>query len=287
MVYRRLKHRINELTSNVRLNRIATESLYGLACADYWERAMGSRRNAEPKRLLRYGYRVFSQNDEDGIIEEIFSRIGTTDRTFIEIGVDNGSECNTLNLLAQDWRGTWFERNAIAVAQARHRLSRIISGNRLRIEQVAVTRENVDRLLRDTAVSLQPDLLSIDIDGNDYWVWGAITSIKPRVVIIEYNAVWRPPASIAMKYNADHTWTEGDVNNGASVSALEKLGRDKGYSLVGCCFAGVNAFFVATDRCAELFAAPFTGENHYEPLRPFLLHNPFRRTIGPEDRELI
>jgi hypothetical protein len=287
MLYRKLKRRINELTSNVRLNRIATESLYGLACADYWERAMRSGRNAEPKRLLKYGYRVFSQNDEDGIIAEIFSRIATTDRTFIEIGVDNGCECNTLNLLAQGWRGMWFERNPVAVAQACRRLSRIIGGNRLRIEQVTVTAENVDRLLRDAALSPPPDLLSIDIDGNDYWVWRAITSLRPRVVIVEYNAVWRPPASVTMKYNPDHVWSEGDVNSGASLSALEKLGRDKGYNLVGCCFAGVNAFFVAKELCAELFAAPFTSENHYEPLRAFLLHNAFSRVIGADDQELV
>jgi hypothetical protein len=287
MFYRRLKHRINELTSNIRLNRIATESLYGLACADYWERAMRSERNAEPKRLLKYGCRIFSQNDEDGIVAEIFSRIGTTDRSFIEIGVDNGSECNTLNLLAQNWRGTWFERNAAAVTQAHRRLRRIIEGNRLRIVQVKVTQENVDELLHDTALSSRPDLLSIDIDGNDYWVWRAITSFRPRVVIIEYNAAWRPPVSVTMKYNADHVWIEGDINSGASLSALEKLGREKGYNLVGCCFAGVNAFFVAKELCAELFATPFSSENHYEPLRAFLLHNPFGRVIGADDPELV
>ena len=248
---------------------------------------MHSRRNAEPKRLLKYGCRVFSQNDEDGIIAEIFSRIGTTDRTFVEIGVDNGTECNTLNLLAQGWQGTWFERNPVAVAAARRGLSRMIDGNRLRIEQVAVTCENVDRLLRDTALSQQPDLLSIDIDGNDYWIWSAITSLKPRAVIIEYNAVWPPPASVTMKYNAEHVWTEGDVNSGASLTALEKLGRAKGYNLVGCCFAGVNAFFVASDLYPELFAAPFSSENHYEPLRAFLLHNPFSRTIGADIQELV
>ncbi|MBV8356361.1 MAG: FkbM family methyltransferase [Deltaproteobacteria bacterium] len=248
---------------------------------------MRSARNAEPKRLLKHGYRVFSQNDEDGIIAEIFSRIGTTDRTFVEIGVDNGSECNTLNLLAQGWRGIWFEQNAAAVAQARRRLTRLLASNRLSIKQINVTRENIDQLLRDTALSLHPDLLSIDVDGNDYWVWRAITSLRPRVVVIEYNAVWRPPASITMKYNADHAWSEGDVNSGASLSALEKLGREKGYNLVGCCFAGVNAFFVARELCAEQFAAPFSSENHYEPLRAFLLHNPFSRVIGADDQEPV
>jgi hypothetical protein len=287
MLYRKLKRRINELTSNVRLARIAADSLYALASADYWERSMCSARNADTKRLLKHGYRVFSQNDEDGIIAEIFARVGITEKTFIEIGVDNGSECNTLNLLAQGWRGIWFERNSAAVAQARKRLLRFTDINRLCIEHTTVTAENVDGLLREKTPSLQPDLLSIDIDGNDYWVWRAITSIRPRVVIIEYNAFWPPPASLTMRYNADHVWNEGDVNNGASLNALEKLGREKGYNLVGCCFAGVNAFFVAAGLCGGLFAAPFSSENHYEPLRPFLLYNPFARVIGPHDYERV
>src|SRR5438270_13263720 len=119
MLYRKLKHRINEFTSNLRLARIAAESHYAMAAADYWEKSMLSPRNADDKRLLKYGYRVFSQNDEDGMVAEIFSRIGVTNATFVEIGVGDGTECNTLNLLALGWRGTWFERNPSVVAQAR------------------------------------------------------------------------------------------------------------------------------------------------------------------------
>src|SRR5438477_11062884 len=136
MLYRKLKHRINELTSNLRLSRIATDSQYALAAARYWEKSMLFPRNAEDKRLLKYGYRVFSQNDEDGIVAEIFSRIGVTTETFVEIGVDDGTECNTLNLLALGWRGIWFERNPSAVAQARARLARLIAADRLTLQQV-------------------------------------------------------------------------------------------------------------------------------------------------------
>jgi hypothetical protein len=287
MLYRKLKHRINEFTGNLGLARIAADSQYAMTAADYWERSMLLPRNADDKRLLKYGYRVFSQNDEDGIVAEIFSRIGVTNETFVEIGVDDGTECNTLNLLALGWRGTWFERNPSAVAQARTRLARLLAANRLTLEEVIVTAENVDALLRAKTLSLQPDLLSIDIDGNDYWVWRAIASLRPRVVIVEYNAVWRPPLSISMRYNPGHTWTAGDINAGASLQALETLGREKGYNLVGCCFSGVNAFFVASELCGDRFAEPFTSNNHYEPLRAFLLYNPFGRSIGPDDLEQV
>jgi hypothetical protein len=112
------------------------------------------------------------------------------------------------------------------------------------------------------------DVLGIDIDYNDYWVWKAIEVIKPRLVIIEYNASLRPPLSLVVPYKPDHTWTGGNFF-GASLEALVRLGRAKGYRMVGCCFAGVNAFFVREDLCGDRFLEPATAEEHYEPERYF------------------
>src|SRR5919204_6377034 len=74
-----------------------------------WDDEMAKPRHADPKRLLRYGFKLYSQNDEDGIIQEIFRRIGSTDRTFVEFGVETGVECNTAKLLVEGWRGLWIE----------------------------------------------------------------------------------------------------------------------------------------------------------------------------------
>ena len=121
---------------------------------------------------------------------------------------------------------------------------------------------------RRLRVDVNGNLLSVDIDFNDYWVWKAMQVARPRVVSIEYNASLRPPLSLVVPYNPDSIWTGGNYF-GASLEALVRLGTLKGYRLVGCCFAGVNAFFVRDDLCEDLFFEPATAEEHYEPARYF------------------
>jgi hypothetical protein len=112
------------------------------------------------------------------------------------------------------------------------------------------------------------DLLSIDIDYNDYWVWKAVDVANPRVVVIEYNAALRPPMSLVVPYDPTRSW-DGSNYFGASLEALVRLGRTKGYRIVGCNFSGANAFFVRDDLCADHFLDPPTAEEHYEPPRYF------------------
>jgi predicted O-methyltransferase YrrM len=240
----------------------------------YWEQTMATPRYADPKRLLRYGAKAYSQNDEDGILAEIFRRIGANGKTFVEIGSGAGLENNTLALLVQGWRGLWVESDNAKAARARTNLAAYVASDQLRIENVFVTRENVDALLHKSAPSAEPDLLSIDVDGNDYHLWQAVQSISPRVVVMEYNASWFPPMSLAVAYQERFEW-KANTYFGASLKALELLAERKGYRLVGCCFAGVNAFFVRADLCGTHFSEPYTAENHYEPARYWML-----RTAG-------
>ena len=113
------------------------------------------------------------------------------------------------------------------------------------------------------------DFLSIDIDYNDYWVWKAIDVVTPRVVAIEYNATLRPPMSLTVPYDPNGAW-DGTNFHGASLEALTRLGAAKGYRLVGCGMAGVNAFFVRADLTGDLFLEPATAAEHYEPPRHYL-----------------
>jgi uncharacterized coiled-coil protein SlyX len=130
-----------------------------------------------------------------------------------------------------------------------------------------VTTENINELLAEANVPPEFDLLSIDIDGNDYWIWQALTDYSPRAVIIEYNASFRPPRAWTMPYNPQHSW-DGSNYYGVSLSALEKLGRQKGYRLVGCSSLGVNAFFVRADLVAGKFPNAEAGARyHYRPPR--------------------
>jgi hypothetical protein len=131
-----------------------------------------------------------------------------------------------------------------------------------------VTAENINELLSRAGFTGEIDLLSIDIDFNDYWVWKAVEAARPRVVVIEYNAALRPPMSLVVPYSPDRMMSGGNYF-GASLEALVRLGRAKGYRIVGCSFAGVNAFFVRDDLCAGHFLEPATAEEHFEPSRYF------------------
>ena len=233
-----------------------------------WDEEIAKPRHADPKRLLRYGFKLYSQNDEDGIIQEIFRRIGATNRTFVEFGVETGSECNTAKLLIESWRGLWIEAKPDHVAAIRRRFAPFLDDGRLTLRQSLVTAENIDLLLTDSGFTGDIDLLGIDIDYNDYWVWKAITAVRPRMVVIEYNASLRPPLSLTVPYDPNGSW-DGSNFYGASLEALTRLGADKGYRLVGCSIAGVNAFFVRTDLCGTKFLEPATAAEHYEPPRHF------------------
>ena len=229
----------------------------------YYEETLARPRYCEAGRLLANGAKIYSQNDEDGILQEIFRRIGVKDRRFIEFGVQNGHECNTLFLLLTGWSGLWCESNALAVEDIRATFDVFLKAERLRCENVVVTPGNINDLFGNEG---DVDLISIDTDYHDYWLWKALDMIRPRVVAIEYNATLKPPLSLAVPYEPHERW-DGSSFFGASLAALEQLGREKGYALVGCCFSGVNAFFVREDLVEDRFCAPYTAENHYEPPR--------------------
>lgn len=201
-------------------------------------------------RLIRrdainaYERSVFSQNGEDGVLREIFRRIGTPHRFFVEFGVEDGLECNTARLARRfGWGGVMIEGspNNFRALDANYR-----AFPNVRRVQAFITRENIVELFRAAAVPLEFDLLSIDIDGNDYWVWQALAAYSPRVVSIEYNATRPPPERWVMAYNPEHRWRE-DGYMGASLTSLEALGGTLGYALIGTDEKGVNAFFIRRD----------------------------------------
>jgi hypothetical protein len=223
-------------------------------------------RAADPKRLLAYGYKGYSQMDEDGIVDEIFRRIGTESCYFVEFGVGDGLENNTVSLLLSGWCGAWIEGDTEQVARINTSLQPNISGGHLRVRQAFITAETIEGLFAELEVPAEFDFLSIDVDGNDYWIWKAITHYRPRVISIEYNAAFGRSARCTIAYRPDSVWGH-NTYVGASLAALEHLGREKGYSLVGCNVAGTNAFFVRDDLVADHFCAPFTAANHFETAR--------------------
>ncbi|MCP5541378.1 MAG: hypothetical protein H7A52_14645 [Akkermansiaceae bacterium] len=227
-------------------------------------------RYGDPKRLQRFAAQVCSQNGEDGMIREIFRRLGETDRVFVEVGVGDGTENNTAFLLAQGWTGHWIDGNPAFLDTVAARPE--LGGGALRTHCGFVTRENISGILDDLGVPGEFDFLSLDIDQNTWHVWRAMDRRRPRVVVVEYNASLPPDLDWVARYRADRVW-DGSHNFGASLKAFERLGRELGYHLVGCDFVGANAFFVRDDLIGDhVFAEPFTAENHYEPPRYGTVH---------------
>ncbi len=197
-------------------------------------------------------YKVHSQNGEDGLMLYIFSQIGVTNRTFIEFGIGDGTECIAANLLLNfGWSGLMIEGSSDCVNYA----SNYYNSNpkmqgELKILNKFITQENINSLFKEGGIEGEIDMLSIDIDGNDYWVWKAIDIVSPRVIIIEYNATFGSDTPITVEYDPEfvrHDKHESGYYHGISLKAAEKLGKEKGYVLVGCDSEGVNAFFVRKD----------------------------------------
>jgi hypothetical protein len=221
---------------------------------------------SHPLSLVPHGRKMFSQADEDGIIIEIFNRIGTTNKTFIEFGCGDGIENNTYALLFQDWNGLWIDGSPKNIGKIREGLPGTIASGQLKVTQAFITRDNINELISPHIAEKEIDLLSVDIDGNDYFVWDAITCVQPRALIMEYNAKFAPPVRYCMDYDSGHMWDYTD-HGGVSLKFIEEKAAAKGYALIGCSLSGANAFFVRSELADGHFEPPFTAEKHYEPAR--------------------
>jgi hypothetical protein len=264
--------RLRHLPAGTRLEwRLAGSKLLARGIDDLvhrprrWLHALASERNAriDARALTNHERRVFSQNGEDGIIDEIFRRIGTTNRFAVEFGIGDGSECCTRRLfLEQGWGGLLIEGSepwARAAGQA-------FAGRGVQVVHSFITLDSILGIFAGASVPRELDLLVVDIDGNDYWILGRILSAyRPRAFVVEYNGRWVPPIEWVMPYDARHNW-DGTVYFGASLASFAKLAGAHSYSLVGCDRNGVNAFFVRDDLLGAHFPRAAEGAAaHYVP----------------------
>jgi hypothetical protein len=238
-------------------------------------------RNPLEVPLSEYGFSAYSQTDEDGILLYLASAVGTTNRVAVEICAGDGLECNAANLiLNHGWHALLVDGDPANVARAKSFYSRSRAS---RIHPPAcvqewVTRDSVNTMVESHGFSGEIDLLSLDLDGVDYWIWEALTVVEPRIVVLEYQDILGPDRAWTVPYSDDFAASEhsmsGDMPDyaGASLSAFVKLGRRKGYRLVGINRYGYNAFFVqdglATDLLPEVeVAACFTHPKTIEGMR--------------------
>lgn len=209
-----------------------------------------SRQIQQAADLRAAEFQVFSQWGEDGVIQWLLRQLPGVEAVFVEFGVESYAEANTRFLLVNDnWTGLVIDSNAAHVERLRQ--DPVYWRHDLRAECAAVTSENIDDLLAKNGIAGEIGLLSIDIDGNDYWVWNAITAIAPAIVVVEYNARFGPERAVTIPYDPGFVRSTAHyscIYYGASLAALARLGDRKGYALVGCNRAGNNAFFVRRDR---------------------------------------
>lgn len=200
--------------------------------------------------------KIYSQNGEDGIISFLLDCVGRDRFFYVEFGVESGQECNTRYLREH----TGFHGLMMDGGHENHGIG---------LYQEFVTAENINDLFKKYYVPHEFELLSIDIDGNDLWVWKAINSIyRPKIVIIEYNGHLPPPLSVTVPYEPFRQW-DYSCFHGASLIALSHLAQEKGYTLVGCCQTGVNAFFVRNDLVHKVSKSIVltTPEQSFKPIQ--------------------
>lgn len=218
-------------------------------------------------------FKVYSQWGEDGIVQFLLRHVPITRRVFVEFGVQDYTESTTRYLLIHDnWSGLILDGSERHIAHIQR--DPIYWRYNLKAVRAFITRDNINGLLRDNGLTGPIGLLSVDIDGNDYWVWEAIDAVTPAIVVVEYNARYGPERAVTVPYQADFDRTKAHhscIYYGASLAALVALGRRKGYAFVGSNTAGNNAFFVRKNLLApplrELAAAEGWVQNQFREAR--------------------
>ncbi|MFS8147133.1 hypothetical protein [Rhizobium sp. BR 249] len=209
-------------------------------------------------RLQDAEFKVFSQFGEDGILQYLIRETGITRRetSFIEFGVQNYSESSTRFLLMNDhWRGLIIDGSKEYMDFVRNQ--DLYWRHDLTAVDAWIDRDNINELIGDAGFDGDVGILSVDIDGNDYWVWEKIDICNPVIVIVEWNSVFGPDYAISVPYDRAFQREKSHYSNlfwGASIRAFEHLASKKGYALVGSNTAANNLFFVRRDRLGRLNA---------------------------------
>lgn len=254
-IVRQLLHRaIGSVSFDLRRDYLVDDMLMVQSAAA----SMHIRALHEPRSLHDVELRVFSQWGEDGIIAWLVAHLPGIPTSFVEFGVEDYVESNTRYLLqTRNWRGLILDASTAHVATIRAR--RESWRHDLRADSLFITADNIDGALRDGGFSGDIGLLSIDIDGNDYWILEAMTVASPWILVCEYNALFGDKHAVSVPYVSDFTRFSTHPSGlffGASLPAFEHLAAAKGYTLVGSNSAGTNAFFVRNDVVKMLNGFP-------------------------------
>ncbi|MBL08939.1 MAG: hypothetical protein CL402_00210 [Acidiferrobacteraceae bacterium] len=266
-----MKKLINKFTNLVQLENYLKKS-YDLLL----HREIAEKRSNHINPLNKFSvFSGFAQSDEDGITLEILRRIGLNFGYFVEFGVGDGTENNSLILLACNWKGAWFGGQELTFDTS--------CSDKLNFEKVWISKDNILSLYN--SLNESADVISLDLDGNDIYLVEELLSnkVQPKLFIVEYNAKFPPPIEFKIDYNPTHTWV-GDDYFGASLKSFNNLFSSYGYRLVCCNLSGANAFFVASEYAHLFDDVPKDIEDIYcEPfyfLRSKRMHPTSIKTIS-------
>jgi hypothetical protein len=216
--------------------------------------------------LMAHEFQVYSQWGEDGIIQHLLRHVRVPRKLFVEFGVEDYTEANTRFLVVNDdWAGLVLDGGEANIGAIRK--DDLYWRHNLKAVQAFITRENINDLLRDHGVTGEIGILSIDIDGNDYWVWESCDVVSPAIVIVEYNSRFGPERAVTVPYDPGfvrHKAHHSCAYYGASLTALVALGKRKGFAFVGSNRAGNNAFFVRRDLLAGPLVELTVAEGYVE-----------------------
>lgn len=212
---------------------------------------------------IQWEFQVSSQWGEDGIIQFLVGKVPILNKIFIEFGVENYTEANTRFLLQNNyWSGLVIDGNEKSIEQIKK--SDLYWRYNLKAHSAFIDKDNIDKIIGSNGINGDIGLLSVDIDGNDYWVWQAINSVQARIVVCEYNSLFGSSARVSIPYES--TFNRNAKGRpvtyyGASIAALTFLAQKKGYELVAGNSAGNNIFFVKKEYLNGL--KPITMEEAY------------------------
>ena len=227
---------------------------------DHLRRALGrieARQTAQlpdDAPLKEREFKVYSQWGEDGILDFLCREASFDEKTFVEFGVESYAEANTRYLLTTEgWRGLVLDGDPEQVKRIKS--DPIYWHHPLKADQAFLTRDNINDVIRDNGMIGRIGVLSVDVDGMDYWLWRAIDVVDPAIVVVEFNSRFGPDRSVTVPYQADFDRRGAHhslIYYGASLRAFARLAGAKGYAFVGCGSHGLNAFFVRHDAVAGL-----------------------------------
>ena len=206
------------------------------------------------KNLCEVEFSIFSQFGEDGIIEWLVEHVSVPNLRFVEFGVESFTEANCrFLLLNRNWKGLVMDGSPENIRTLKdHEMS---WRQDLVSKAAFITTENINDLIRDEGFDGEIGLLSIDVDGVDYWIWDAINVVQPAIVVCEFNSLFGDLHEITVPYDCEFDrfkYHYSGAYYGSSISALRQMGEKKGFAFVGTNLNGTNAFFVRKDLASRV-----------------------------------